>query len=154
MKIRQLIDSRKRRLVAAFSIVEATVGFGILATVSAALMTGITSGFFGMQLARENLRATQVLLEKVETIRLCSWDQITTNFVRTSFTNYYDPQSTNNMGLAYRGTINISNVPFTTGYSTNMRQVTITLNWTTGQLPRTRTQTTFVARDGLQNYIF
>src|SRR5215212_9759625 len=103
MKIRQLIDSRKRRLVAAFSMVEATVGFGILATVSAALMTGITSGFFGMQLARENLRATQVLLEKVETLRLCNWDQVTTNFISATFTNYYDPNSVNSMGLAYKG---------------------------------------------------
>lgn len=154
MKIRQLIGSPKRRLIAAFSIVEATVGFGILAMAAAALMTGITAGFFGMQMARENLRATQVMLEKVETLRLCNWDQVNTNFIRTSFTNYYDPNSTNNMGLAYRGTISIGNVPFTNSYSTNMRQVTITLNWNTGNLPRSRTYSTFVARDGLQNYIF
>jgi hypothetical protein len=42
----------------------------------------------------------------------------------------------------------------TTAYSDEMKQVTITLNWTTGRINRSRSFTTFVARNGLQNYIY
>jgi len=155
MKINQVLSSPKRRLQAAFSLVEVTVGMAIVATVGGALMTGITQGFFCMQMARENLRATQIMLEKVETIRLYNWDQINmAGFIATSFTNRYDPNSTNSQGLKYTGAMTISDVPFSTSYSTNMKQITVTLNWTTGQLPRTRSFTTFISRDGLQNYVY
>ena len=63
MKITVSISRRARRL-AAFTIVEATVGMGIMGTCVAALFSGFTSGFFTMQLARENQRATQIMLEK------------------------------------------------------------------------------------------
>ena len=162
MKIRELIVSRKKRLLAAFSIVEATVGLAILATVGGALMTGIAQGFFTMQMARENLRATQIMLEKVETIRLYDWDQITnsgpalgaSSFIPVSFTNYYDPNGTAH-GATYRGTMRI--LPATmidSSYSNEMRLVTVTLNWQTLNLSRTRTFTTFISRDGLQNYVY
>jgi len=155
MKIRELIVSRKKRLLAAFSMVEATVGLGILATVGGALMTGITGGFFTMQMARENLRATQIMLEKVETIRLYSWDQINTaGFIPLNFTNRYDPNSVSSQGLKYYGTMRISDAGFGTAYSPTMKKVTVTLNWKTGNLDRNRTFTTFIARDGLQNYIY
>ncbi len=49
-------------------MIEVTIGMGVIGTTCAALLTGITSGFFTMRMARENLRATQIILEKVETI--------------------------------------------------------------------------------------
>src|SRR5947199_10846671 len=121
MKIKQLISSRKRRMAAAFSLVETTVGLSIIATVGGAMMTGITSGYFTMQMARENSRATQIMLEKVETIRLYTFDQINNKnyngtglpFIPTSFTNYYDPNGATSRGLAYRGTMPSTNAPFT-----------------------------------------
>ena len=155
MKLRQIIGSQKQRALSAFSMVEATIGLAILATVGGALMTGITSGYFTMTMTRENLRATQIILEKVETVRLCNWDQITTNFIKSPLTNYYDPNSlTANRGIKYIVSTIITNVPFTAGYSTNMRQVIVRVDWTTGQMPRSRTYSTFVARDGLQPYIY
>jgi len=155
MKMKQFISSRKRRLIAAFSLVEVAIGLGVIGTVAGAMLTGITGGFFTMKMARENLRATQIILEKVETIRLYTWDQInTTNFIPLTFTNRYDPNSTNSQGLSYMGTMRFAPVPFTAGYSSNMMQITVTLNWTTGQLPRTRTFTTFIAKNGLQDYIY
>jgi type II secretory pathway pseudopilin PulG len=155
MKIKELLISRKKKLLAAFSMVEAVVGMGILATVGGALMTGITGGFFTMQMTRENLRATQIVLEKMETIRLCSWDQVTSGFISNSVVDYYDPNSTNNnLGVRYTVNCAITSVPFSSGYSDRMRQVTFTVNWKTGNMPRTRSYTTFVARDGLQNYVY
>jgi hypothetical protein len=35
-----------------------------------------------------------------------------------------------------------------------MKKVIVTLNWTTGKLPRTRSISTYVSRYGLQNYIY
>jgi len=155
MNIKKVIGSGKQKALSAFSMVEATIGLAILATVGGALMTGITGGYFTIQMTRENLRATQIILEKMETIRLCNWDQITTNFITTIVTNYYDPNSAStNRGIRYTVSTVITNVPFTTGYSTNMRQVVVNVAWTTGQMPRTRTYSTFVARDGLQNYVY
>jgi hypothetical protein len=115
-----------------------------------------------MHMARENLRATQIMLEKVETIRLYDWDQVTNSslalgtnsFIPPWFTNYYDPNGTSR-GTRYEGTIRI--LPATmidSSYSNDMRLVTVTLKWQTLNLARTRTFTTFISRDGLQNYVY
>ena len=155
MKIKQLISSAKRRSQAAFSLVESTVALGVLGTTAGAMLTGVVGGTFTMQLARENLRATQIMLEKVETIRLYDWDQINTvGFIPTNFTSYYDPNSTNAPGLLYQGYLTVGPAPLTNSYAGDMRQVTVQLNWKTGNLDRSRTFTTFIARDGLQNYIY
>ena len=162
MQIKQIISARKRRLIAAFSLVEVTISLGVVGTIAGAMLTGIMGGFFTMKMARENLRATQIMLEKVETIRLYTWDEINqtipTNFIPRSFTNYYDPNGANPTAIAYRGTLSIDPVDATqfasSSYSTNMRQVTVTLNWTTGTIPRTRSFTTLVAKNGLQTYIY
>jgi type II secretory pathway pseudopilin PulG len=151
MKIKQLISQKKQ---AAFSLIEATLAMGIIGTTAGAMLTGITGGYFTMQLARENVRATQILLEKVETIRLYDWDQINTpGFIPTNFVSSYDPNSAST-GVIYRGTLTISDPPMTNSYSAEMKMVTVRLDWQTGHLDRTRTFNTFIARDGLQNYIY
>lgn len=156
MKIRISIRSRLKHSLAAFSLMEVTMGMGMIGMVAGAMLTGISSGFFTMQMARENQRATQIMLEKVETIRLYSWDQInTTNFIPSSFTNAYDPSApSGSQGLIYNGTLTISAVPITTAYSADMKQVKVQLNWKTGSIPRQREFTTYVARNGLQDYIY
>ena len=129
----------------------------ILGVSVVALLSGVSSGLLTMQMARENVRATQIMVEKTETLRLYSWDQITTtNFMQTSFTERYDPIATNNnaAGTTYTGTVTIASVAMTTAYSDEMKQVTVSLNWTTGRINRNRSFTTFVARNGLQNYIY
>ena len=158
MKLRQLVSanrSKARRALAAFSLVEVTVGMGLMGTVTLALLTGFTSGFFTMRLARENLRATQIMLEKTETIRLYSWDQINTpGFIPTNFAAVYDPTSTNNVGLTYQGTMTITDAPITTSYSDDIKMVTVRLDWQTGGLERSRQFSSYIARNGLQNYIY
>ena len=119
-----------------------------------ALLSGFTSGLFTMQLARENLRATQIMLERMETIRLYSWDQVNSNgFVSPTFTAYYDPNSSN-PGAVYAGTMEISDAPISSTYSNDMKQVTVKLNWMTGGLHRSRQFTSYISRCGLQNYIY
>jgi len=144
-----------RRAQAAFSLTEVTVCLGIVGTCVAALFSGFTTGFFSIKMTRENLRATQILLQKAEAIRLQSWDQITnpTN-IPTAFVDRYDPNSTANPGTIYTGSILITNCPITSSYSNNMRMVVISVNWQTGAVNRNRNYTTYVARNGLQVYIY
>lgn len=146
---------RSRRAQAAFSVTEATVGLGILGICLSALFSGFTSGFFTMRMARENLRATQILLQKTETLRLYNWEQINDpSFVPSTFTERYDPNDPGNEGLTYFGTVRVSPAAISSSYSNDLRLVTITLNWKTGGINRNRSFSTFVARNGLQSYVY
>ena len=165
MKIEVSIMSRLRRRVAAFSILEAAVGMGILGTAVGALFSGITAGFFTVRMARENLRATQIMLEKVETIRLYSWQQVTNAaFIPTNFTAKYDPVTQpSSSGLVYDGEVYITPVNGAEmagwggtipNYTNNMRAVTVKLRWKTGNLDRHREFKSFISRYGLQDYVY
>ena len=146
---------RTRRGQAGFSLTEVTVGLGVIGTCLAALFSGFTTGFFTMRMARENLRATQILLQKTETLRLYSWDQITDpSFIPSTFSERYDPNAPTDKGVTYNGTLQISACPISSSYSNDMKMVTVTLNWNTGSIPRTRTFITYVARNGLQSYVY
>ena len=156
MKIKQVSSSRGFGSIAAFSLIEAVVSMGLFGTVAAALLSGFTGGFFTMQMARENQRATQIILEKTETIRLYNWDQVNTpGFIPTSFIATYDPQGTNSPNqIIYNGTLTIANVPINASYSNDMRQVTVTLAWKTGSVNRSRSYTTYIGRNGIQDYVY
>lgn len=155
MKIKLALSSRSRRKVAAFSLIEATVGLGVVGTVVGAMLSGITTGTFTMRMARENLRATQIMLEKVETIRLYSWDQINTaGFIPANFTATYDPKGAPDVGLTYSGTMTITPAPISSSYSNDMKMVSVHLSWQTGGVHRDRDFTSYIARNGLQDYIY
>lgn len=141
----------------AFTLLEVVVSMAVIGVVFVSLYSALASGISVTKMTRENLRATQILLEKAETFRLYSWDQITTDtWVPTKFTNTYYPAavSTNSKGTVYTGTIDISKPSLAVNYKDDMRQVDITLNWKTGSLNRSRTMTVYVARNGMQNYIY
>jgi len=86
-----------------------------------------------VRLARENLRATQVIQEKFETIRLYTWDQINDpNFVPASFTaSFYNGNGQTNQA-AYNGTVKITKAGIADAYADDLRLVTIQVNWTSG----------------------
>lgn len=148
-------NRRRRRGLAAFSLIEVTVGLGIVGTCVAALFSGFTTGFFTLRMARENLRATQILLQKTETLRLLSWDQLTgTNSIPTTFSERYDPHAATDKGITYSGTVSITACPITSSYSNDMKLVVVSVNWKTGSMDRNRSYSTYVARYGLQNYIY
>src|SRR5437899_9172921 len=131
MKIKRSLSSRLRRTLAGFSMIEVTIGMGVIGTTCVALLTGITSGFCSMRIARENLRATQIILEKVETIRLYSWDQINTaGFIPATFTEVYDPTRPNSTGLTYNGTMTITTPPISNSYNGYLRMLTVNLSCT------------------------
>jgi len=117
------------------------------------LYSAITSGFFSMRLARENLRATQVILEKMEVIRLLTWDQLQAGILPNTFTNTYDPSNPQDK-VKYSGTIAVGAInPATRNYHPDMKKVTVTLKWNSSGINRERQLTTYVARYGIQNYV-
>src|SRR2546423_623179 len=129
------------------TLVDVIVATGIISIMSLGVIGSMSYGFFVMQMARENQRATQILLEKVETMRLYSWDQVNSNgFIPASFSEVYDPQASfGQQGVTYSGTLTIDAFTNATSgsvstpptYATNMRQVTLTLNWNTRSVSRT-----------------
>lgn len=157
MKVRSELNSpsHKHRVIftAAFSLLEVLVAMVVVGTSAVAMFSGINTGFFTMQLARENLRATQIMLQVTETLRLYNWDQIDPANFPVTFQEAYDPNSTNS-GISYTTTVQVTPTSLGTSYSGNMRKVTVSLNWTTGGLARTRTNVTYVCRNGLQSYVY
>ena len=121
------------------------------------LYLAIAQGVVVMKNCRENLRATQILEEKAETIRLISWNQITNvpSIVPTSFTNYYDPTgSSGKQGVAYQGVMSMLSFPGSESYSGTMRQFLITVKWTSAGVQHQKAFNTFVSQYGLQNYVY
>src|SRR5215212_7455702 len=116
----------------AYTIIEVVMGAAILGLMLVSLYGGMSSGFAVTQLARENLRGTQIMLERMEGIRLYRWDQlIYSNMIPATFTNYYYPlaSSGESKGIAYNGKMVITNAALapSASYSTNMRLVTVTI---------------------------
>src|SRR5205814_5342686 len=88
----------------AFTLTEVLVAVVIVSIVFVTLFTAFSSGFAILKLARENLRATQILVQRMETLRLYTWGQIQDpTYFPSNFTAYYDPvaQATNSGGIAY-----------------------------------------------------
>jgi Tfp pilus assembly protein PilV len=159
MRIRLALTTSKRRNTNAFSLVETFVASVIILLGMASLYAGITYGFSVTEVTRENLRATQLILEKFETIRLYTWDQLngSNNFViPTTFTESYAVDTTgNSSGVTYTGNMTITDAPLTcVTYSADLKLVSVTLRWTSAGVPRSRTMQTLVARQGLQQYVY
>ena len=109
---------------------------------------GFSFGFSVIKLSQEDTRANQILLQKVETLRLYDWTKITNGYFPTNFTA---PFSTNG-GITYQGTLAIAPAPMTESYSNTLRQVTASLSWVSTGVPRQRTVTTLVSENGIQTY--
>jgi len=149
--------SKNRRAIrpGAFTLVEVVVALALIALLVAAVYSAITSGMGTIRMARENLRATQILLEKTEVIRLYHWEQLNSGYVPTQFVANYDTASTStNSGILYYGTVKIAPAVTGTTYADDMREVTVSVNWKTGSIKRTRQMKTYVCRSGIQNYVY
>ncbi len=169
MKLVFAIRPTAARSTRAFSIIEALVAACIVGVLFVSLYSGITAGFGALSSARENLRATQVILDKMETLRLYSWTQVsnfgaTNAYIPSTFTESFYPATTNYSaslvstgtvggGFVYYGTVVITNAGFTQNYSNSVKFVTVTLRWTNG-VARSQTMSTYTAQYGIQNYIY
>jgi type II secretory pathway pseudopilin PulG len=140
-----------------FALMDALFAMAIAGIMFAALFSGLAFGFKVIRMARENTRATQVMLEKMETIRLYTWTQITTpGFLPTNtFTvPYYAVGGTNN-SLMYTGRLSVLPSGLGTSYADEMRKIEVTVDWgSLGNGSRTRTMSTYVSKNGMQTYVY
>ena len=148
---------RKTRIAeSAFTLAELMIGCAILGIMVVSLFGGISFGFSNITLARQNLRATQIGLEKMEIVRMYSWEQVNSNgFVPRTFTAPFAPVTKSgdaNGGVVYYGTIVITNVALSTTYDNEMRRVTVNLNWTNRNIPQSLEMSTYVSQYGMQRY--
>ncbi len=164
--------SRRCRKVAAFTLVEVVISTAIIALMSISLFTGITQGLAVISIARENLRATQIMIEKVELLRLYSWTELNTDgFVPGAFAERLMPSNATNSstvassvdalrtpsgaGTVFVGTVRLSSPGFSgTTYNDNLKLATLTVTWTNGNVVRTRSMQTLVAEKGIHDYIY
>ncbi len=153
----------RRRGLGAFSLIECVVAISVIMISFLTIFGCLTFGFTVTQLSRENLRATQILLDKMEGVRLYSWTQITnSSFLTPVFTNWF--YETNDIGqlnaagngVLYTGLVSVTQVPFSTSYTNTMVLVTVKVGWTSSgkNIAKTRTMQTLVGEFGLQNYIY
>jgi prepilin-type N-terminal cleavage/methylation domain-containing protein len=156
---RQSLDlTRSDRRFSAFTLVEVMVGVAVMALMLVALYGGFVFAFAEIRLARENVRATQILQEKMEVVRLYNWDQINQpGFIPTSFSEAYyvgNPTNTPTGNFSYAGTVLVTNAPITETYSGDLRMVQIQVSWKSGNVIRKRKMITFVSQYGLQKYVY
>ena len=140
----------------AFTLMEVMLAVVIVGVEFVSLYVAISQGFAVVSSARENLRATQIMQEQVEIIRVLDWDKVTTTPSPWYFNaNFYPAGGTNNQGLTYSGTIAVTAAPVPAAYSTDMRLVVVSLAWTNSansRISRNRELRTLVSRYGLHNY--
>ena len=165
--------------LSAFTLVEVVVATALVTLTAAALYSGLGWGIKQNQLARENLRATQVILEKMEVIRGYTWDQLFPNAdpdeledpldpfdpdgdphveedpntytIPRTFTAPFESGDTNQGDFMYQGVIEITPAQVSEAYGTNLVQVRVAVGWTSQGVRRERESKTFFAKYGLQN---
>jgi prepilin-type N-terminal cleavage/methylation domain-containing protein len=137
-----------------FSLPEVLVATAVACVSMLSASSGFSVGLGLLEATRQELRATQILEEKMETIRLYNWDQMQSpGSLPATFTAAMDPLT--NSGVTLNGTVTLGPVPgLATGYSSNLCQVTATVSWQAAGLPHQRSMSTLVSRYGIQNYVY
>src|SRR5690348_13881099 len=109
MKIKTHSTHAGRVSVAAFTLVETIVAVMLAGIMLPTLFAGFASGFSLVQMTRENLRATQIMVQRMEAVRLASYKSLQDNAAfPTNSVEYYNPSAGTNVGAgaAYTLTYN------------------------------------------------
>jgi prepilin-type N-terminal cleavage/methylation domain-containing protein len=159
MRISALIKTQREQ---GWSLAEVMVAVAVLAILLVSLFSGFALSFNLIRTTREDLRATQILTQKIEGIRLCTWKQLTNECPSTFQDTYTSLGNTNSSKLVYYGTISQSfNTNLPSGYRDKVKLITVTVTWTTSRAGAThnsvvhsRSMQTQSAYYGLQNYLY
>lgn len=145
---------RRRCPAAAYTLVEIIFAMAVVGITFLALYSAMTMGFGMIRSSRENLNASQILEEKFETFRLYTLDQVVSNnFVLTNFVVPLPTGPANGL-CNYTGVVTVGAAPITEPYGSDMRLITVSLTWMSNNRICTRSMSSFVSRNGLQNYIY
>src|SRR5215831_5720256 len=91
-----------------YTLIEVMVAVSLLGFMIVSLFAGFSTGFAVLRIARENLRATQILEERMEVLRLIKWEDVAAGFIPQNFTApFVATDATNSAlpGFAYTGTV-------------------------------------------------
>src|SRR5262249_2947578 len=101
-----LLAKYRGKKAAAFLLTEDLIAMPIGGIALAALFAGLSWGMSMIKQTRENERATQLLLSKIELFRLYTWTQLdpSSGYVPSRFTNYFVEGATNS-GTVYFGQV-------------------------------------------------
>ena len=150
-------NPKRCRVVSAFTIAETLVAVAIFGIMFASFFGGLSLSLSVVQSARENLRATQIMTENMDVIRLKTYGQVR----NTNYTTPFNPipsnvPSSGAPGLTYTVRVVVAtSSPMANGesYSDDVKKVTLQLTWRSGKSVKTNDMITFVSRYGLQTYI-
>jgi hypothetical protein len=144
---------------------ETVVGMLIVGILTLSIYAALTTGFNTVRLAREDHRATQILVQIMDQLRTLGWESVTNGTSIPSYTlDSFDPEQPIKLGKGisntnalmnkgYFSTITVSDAPNDTTYSSNIKQVTVNLTWKSlSGRRRSRDFTTYCARYGIHNY--
>ena len=129
-----------------FTLLEAMIATMILGLVLASVLAMVSQSAHYLTDIRRTARASQVLQQEMEYVRLLDWNAL------QSLTNKFsDPSDGKHI---YAGTIATSAYS-SFGTTTTVQEITLTVTWT-NQVNRilTNTLTTLVGNGGLNKYIF
>jgi prepilin-type N-terminal cleavage/methylation domain-containing protein len=158
---------RNRARLTGFTLIEVMLAVVMAAIIFTAVSFGLSTGYNVVQVSREQLRANQVCLSRVEGIRLCRYtDQLfDTNIVPQVFTDYFYPvgmgSSNTTAFITYNGTVTLE-TNFTLNpqpsYIGSLCRVTVTVTWDdrcfSSTMTRTQSVTTLICKSGVQNYVY
>jgi Tfp pilus assembly protein PilE len=142
-----------------FTLVETVIAVLVATVMLTALYACFACGWSLIKITDQDLRATQIVLQRMERVRLCNFTQVKDTGLNPSTSlEYYDPKDQPNGGGGVAYTVTYSNATPAAGslpeaYRTNMLLVTVGASWTNGTKAYNRSMQTFVARDGMQPYI-
>ncbi len=165
MKIRILQTQSRTRFRTAsfgFTLVETMVAIMVAAIMLSAHFLAFASGFAMVTVTREDLRASQIMLQRMEAIRVAGFSQLndTTKFPTNSFEYYDEKHKTNgNGGVRYTVTYStkagyqLVDTTMPTSYRTNLTEVTVGVSWNSGTTTRSRSMRTYVTRYGVESYV-
>src|SRR6185295_10309211 len=97
------LQSRAPRSASGFTLAETVIATLAVGVMLLALYASFTFGFAMMRVTREDLRATQIIIQKMEAIRLLPYDLVANPATYpTNTTAYFDESTTTtNHGAVY-----------------------------------------------------
>jgi type II secretory pathway pseudopilin PulG len=155
MKIRiAKMSGTAGRPVGGFTLVETVIAVLLCSIMVGALYASFGFGFSAVRNTREDLQATQILLTRMERVRLCTWPQVTnTVYNPTTTATYLDSK---NKRLPCTVTFKAAVPAFGSlpeAYRNQMLLVTVNVSWTSGNLQHQRSMQTYVSRQGMNSYV-